>query len=1059
MSFTLCPLPRLGLALTLFVWPLAAGAQVSTNAFDASSNYGGTSQPGWTNGSDGGFGFAPWTIVGNGGSYTNASGTVTNRYAGVFVGNPVNAGLSGLGTRAFGLYANPGGSGAFVNASRSLDTPMAPGQQLRFRWGINFDSGSTNGTNGNKGFSLRSGTNEILNVNNAGSQTITVNGADAGFGYGTNAMQWQFTMVAPGLLSVFATDRDGRGTFQTNISFDGGISSLAFYASQLLNGSALRQPYFDQLEVVTPPASLLPAGWQEVLVDFGPRTAGDAAISANGKIWNISGLDSIPTLADGTGRATGYRLDFMAPTPVAVTSLGVVPVAADEHLGDTQVVNDGVTGAGPGDPVRVRLSNLSRSNAYDLRVFASAERSVAAHVTFTVTGAGTAHGSVQVSGPGADSAGAQHNRTNFVNLPGILPAADRSITLEASSADGAAALINALQITTTSQPPAVTGYRADANRWLDQDVSAPFPRSAVLFLGSSSIRLWESLLRDFADFRVIQRGFGGASLGDTIDLAPELVHAYAPRAIVLFAGANDIYRGRPAAEVADDFRTFAEQTAAALPGTSIFYLSLTRNPLLAGNTAMEEQRREANRLIREFTEAPGNDHLHFVDLAPQFENLAHTNLNPSSPDLGPDDLWYYYIDDLHLRPSGYDVWATSIREALLAGGIHPDKNRLPYPNRPPPPSSKLLFDFGPDDGTHGDATLGEDTRGNLWNNWHSVAGGGEILPGEKLGGLRTSNGTPTGASLTVTGGFLAFGKLNGGLLNPTATTLGGLSTASATQDYFYSTTDGLPGGGSDGQLAGFMLAGLHPDYAYDLRFFGSRATDGARSTIYRVTGRTGTSSATLQTSGAGLGSSGYNGNDATVAELRGIRPNEFGEIFVDLQAVPAADSANTLLYLNAMELAVSSTPTAFAAWAESAGLTPGVNDRPDYVQLVSVRPNFYHFAFGLAPLGPGSDPARERSTVQDMGDGHFLTVTVPVRRGSIFLGTPGQTAVIDGIIYRVLGSSDLNRWNLAVSEVSPPASEGMSTLAADYEYRTFRLDTPVSGGAKGFLRIEAGEAP
>jgi len=109
--------------------------------------------------------------------------------------------------------------------------------------------------------------------------------------------------------------------------------------------------------------------------------------------------------------------------------------------------------------------------------------------------------------------------------------------------------------------------------------------------------------------------------------------------------------------------------------------------------------------------------------------------------------------------------------------------------------------------------------------------------------------------------------------------------------------------------------------------------------------------------------------------------------------------------------------------------------------------------------GPGSDPARERSTVQDMGDGHFLTVTVPVRRGSIFLGTPGQTAVIDGIIYRVLGSSDLDRWNLAVSEVSPPASEGMSTLAADYEYRTFRLDTPVSGGAKGFLRIEAGEAP
>jgi len=1049
MLATQSSIRRWGASLVFGALPLATQAQVTTNAFDVSSNYGGTGQPGWTNGSDGGSGFGPWSIVGN---------TATNRFAGSFIGNPTNAGIGGLGTRAFGLYANPGGSGAFVDARRSLDAPLATGQHLQFRWGINFDSGRTNGTNGNKGFSLRSGTNEILNVNNAGSQTITVNGTDTGFGYGTNAMQWQFTVVAPGQLSVFGTDRDGSGTFQTNISFGGEVSSLAFYASQLLNSSSLRQPYFDRFVVVSPPPSLLPAGWQEVLVDFGPRSGADASVAANGKIWNVSGSDGVPSLADGAGRATGYRMDFASPTPATVASLGVTSVDENEYLREVDVVNDGVAGAAPGNPVRVRLSNLSRTNSYDLRVFASAEGSVAANVTFTASGAGTAQGSMQVSGPGADGAGAQHNRTNFVTLTGIVPAADRSITLEASSADGAAALINALQITTTNRPPPVTGYRADANRWLDQDALAPFPRGAVLFLGSSSIRLWESLARDFADFRIIQRGFGGASIGDTIDLAPELVHPYAPRAVVLFAGANDIYRGRPATEVADGFRTFAEQTAAALPNTHVFYLGLTRNPMLAANGAMDEQRREANRLIREFIESSGNSLLHFVDLAPLFENLAHTNLNPSSPDLGPGDLWYYYLDDLHLRPAGYEQWTAVIRQVLLAGGILPDKSRLPYPNSPPPPGSKLLFDFGPDDRVHGDATTGTDTRGNLWNNWYSLPGGGEILPGEKLGGLRTSSGTVTGASLTITGGFLAYGKQNGGLLNPTATTLGNLGTASATQDYFYSTTDGLPGGGGDGQLAGFVLSGLHPDYAYDISFFGSRAIDGARSTVYRATGLDETASATLQTSGAGLGTGGYNGNDVQVAELRGVRPNAFGEIFVDLQALPAADPANTLLYLNAMEVAVAPAPAAFAAWAESYGLIQGVNNSPDYVQPLSGRPNFYHFAFGLPPLGSGSNAGRLTSMVQDTGGGRFFGVTVPVRRGTAFLGSPSPAAIIDGIHYRVLGSSDLVQWNSPVTEVSPPISAGMPALAEDYEYRTFRLEVPVSTVNKGFIRIDTGQA-
>ncbi len=231
--------------LLLFTLTAAAFA-VGTNAYalianDNGGNYGG----GWTNGANGGSGFGAWSISANGG---------TGGAAGNFIGDPASAGISGMSASSFGLYANTNGTGASVDVDRAFTSALSVGDVFSFQWSINFDSGS----GGNKGFNLYTGTpgvGQIVNVNNAGSSAITFNGTDIGFGYGTAAMTWTFTQVSSSSLSLTVNDRDGAGTFTTNLTgLSGPVNSFRFYAFAMQAGDSA-QPYFNNLSVVPEPST------------------------------------------------------------------------------------------------------------------------------------------------------------------------------------------------------------------------------------------------------------------------------------------------------------------------------------------------------------------------------------------------------------------------------------------------------------------------------------------------------------------------------------------------------------------------------------------------------------------------------------------------------------------------------------------------------------------------------------------------------------------------------------------------------------------------------------
>jgi lysophospholipase L1-like esterase len=184
------------------------------------------------------------------------------------------------------------------------------------------------------------------------------------------------------------------------------------------------------------------------------------------------------------------------------------------------------------------------------------------------------------------------------------------------------------------------------------DKLAPPPANAVLFVGSSSMRLWHTLAADFTDVATINRGFGGSQIADSLYFAEQLIAPYQPAAIVMYAGGNDLAAGKRPAQVRDDFGAFVIQARRWAPKAPFAYLSI--KPNLSRRTQLP-QIREANALIRA---CAAERQVDFLDV--------HT------PMLGADgeaDPRWFDVDGLHLNARGYALWTGVVRAWLARHGL------------------------------------------------------------------------------------------------------------------------------------------------------------------------------------------------------------------------------------------------------------------------------------------------------------------------------------------------------------------------------------------------------
>lgn len=191
-------------------------------------------------------------------------------------------------------------------------------------------------------------------------------------------------------------------------------------------------------------------------------------------------------------------------------------------------------------------------------------------------------------------------------------------------------------------------WAATIDKFTQQDATQPPPRDAVVFVGSSSIVKWTTLERDFPGVKVINRGFGGSELWDSVTFADRIVTPYQPRIVVVYAGDNDLNAGKTPETVFADFKAFVAKVHAKLPQTRIVYIGIKPSP---SRWKIHQAGEKANALIA--AECARDKRLRFVDI-----------WKPMLDAKGEPRRELFVADMLHLNAAGYAVWTPLVAPHL-----------------------------------------------------------------------------------------------------------------------------------------------------------------------------------------------------------------------------------------------------------------------------------------------------------------------------------------------------------------------------------------------------------
>ena len=195
---------------------------------------------------------------------------------------------------------------------------------------------------------------------------------------------------------------------------------------------------------------------------------------------------------------------------------------------------------------------------------------------------------------------------------------------------------------------ALDRFDDDIEQFVQQDKISFPPTNEFLFIGSSSIRLWQSLEEDMKPLKVINRGFGGAHTKHINRHLDKIVLPYKPKAIIFFCGSNDINGLNSPQDVFAEFQTFFNSVKKELPKTKVFAISIQPSP-----SRLDQRQRQ-----QEWNDAVRN-------LAKSDPNLVYIDV--SSPMLSPNNmprLELYSDDKLHMNKNGYKIWTKLVRVNL-----------------------------------------------------------------------------------------------------------------------------------------------------------------------------------------------------------------------------------------------------------------------------------------------------------------------------------------------------------------------------------------------------------
>jgi len=178
------------------------------------------------------------------------------------------------------------------------------------------------------------------------------------------------------------------------------------------------------------------------------------------------------------------------------------------------------------------------------------------------------------------------------------------------------------------------------------DSKNSYPKNSILFIGSSSIRFWKTSLA-FPDVKIINRGFGGSEISDINYFYNRIVRPYVAEEIFLYAGDNDIARGKTVDQVFEDYLDFVKKVQSDFPETKITFISIKPSK---SRWDKWPKMKKVNAMIKNYAEK--KDKLEYADLASPLINSEGNLKN------------VFIQDGLHLNQFGYSLWQKALAPSL-----------------------------------------------------------------------------------------------------------------------------------------------------------------------------------------------------------------------------------------------------------------------------------------------------------------------------------------------------------------------------------------------------------
>lgn len=183
-----------------------------------------------------------------------------------------------------------------------------------------------------------------------------------------------------------------------------------------------------------------------------------------------------------------------------------------------------------------------------------------------------------------------------------------------------------------------------------QDSLQPPSDGMILFIGSSSFRLWKSATQDLNNPNILNRAFGGSTLPDVINYQNDVVLKYKPKKIFIYCGENDIASSEKVMPeiVLGNFKILYQNIRKRFPKTSVVFVSL--KPCIL-RWAMKDRMMAANALISNYLSKEKN--AVFLNI---WDKMLDENGEPKK------DI--FLEDNLHMNKKGYAIWTTEMNNLV-----------------------------------------------------------------------------------------------------------------------------------------------------------------------------------------------------------------------------------------------------------------------------------------------------------------------------------------------------------------------------------------------------------